>query len=120
MLINNYLKLSVRASCALHDAEAIPQAPSGEKHPLLPHSFDATRAGEPRVFVTTWIFPFNQKSKQSMSRALAAAQEKRKRLRTKNYTLPQDACQLSCFAPGGPRGVPVVGEPIRTIHLVAA
>ena len=116
---NNYLKLTVRTLQPLHDAEAIPQAPSSDMWPLLPHGYKFNGCGDERLFVTTWLFPFNDEVKADAVRALEAAQEKRKRLRTKHFTLPHEAIQLSSWAPSGLRGVPVVGELVRQIEVVS-
>lgn len=113
---NNYLKLCVRAAVPLHDAEAIRQAPSSDMWPLLPHGYGFNGLGDCRRFVTTWLFPFDDTNKADAMRALTLAQDKRKRLRTKNFTLGAEAFQLSSWAPSGIRGVPVVGEPVRALE----
>jgi hypothetical protein len=109
---NNYLKLSVRASKPLHDSESLRQASVTDEWPLLPHGYPYNGLGDARLFVTSWIFTFDDTSKADAIRALAEAQEKRKRLKTKHFELPHDAIQLSSWAPSGLRGVRVVGEPI--------
>jgi len=117
-IITNYLKLSIRASKPLHDAEAVQQLASGQDWSLRSHAEIQTEDGEPRAFVTTWVFPFNEKSARSRSEALADAQGKRKRMRTKHFELAEDSFQLASFLPTAIRGVPVVGEPIRKLRVL--
>src|SRR6187402_2293496 len=104
---NNYLKLSVRAPVPLHDAESVRQAPSSDQWPLLPHGYGYNGLGDVRLFVTSWVFPFNTDSRASAIAALEAAQAKRKLLRTKHFSLVPEAFQLASFEPSGLRGVPV-------------
>lgn len=110
--VRNYLKLTVHASRPLHDADAIPQAPSGE-WPLVPHGYEFNGKNERRTFATTWVFAFTSFSKASETTALAAAQEKRKQLRAANKSLSASAFQLSTWQPSSLRGVLVVGSSIR-------
>jgi hypothetical protein len=112
----NYLKLTVRTGQPMHDSEAVRQAPSADHWPLLPHGYGFNGLGNVRLFVTTWLFPFDGSSRADTMRALEAAQDKRKRLRTKHFTLPLEAFQLSSWKPSGIKGVPVVGEPVRTLE----
>jgi hypothetical protein len=65
---------------------------------------------------TTYLFTFGDKGKA----ALKAAQAQRTKLRRENPTLSAEAFQLSTFAPSALRGVPVVGEPIRSLAIVEA
>jgi hypothetical protein len=99
----------------VHDADAVRQAPSSARWPLLPHDVNYNGDGEARRYVTTWTFPFDSANKASAIRAFGRAQEKRRRLRTKHFGLPAEAFQLSSFAPcvlGSEMNVTVVGQPI--------
>lgn len=98
MIATNYLKLTVRASKSLHDAEAVHTAPRDERE---------------RSFVTSWVFPFSTRAEAKL--ALAAAQGRRKALRAANPEIAAEAFQLSTYLPSSLRGVPVVGETVRSV-----
>ena len=72
----NYVKLSIRDVRRHHDADAVPQAPSSDVWPLVPHDYPVSLVGEPRKFVTTWVFPFVDELEADGRRALAAAEAK--------------------------------------------
>ena len=101
MKVNNYVKLSVRASLSLHDDESLHAAPSAER----------------AAHVVSWVFPFGATGDKA---ALKLAQDKRATLRTLFPELSGEAFQLSTFARSALRGVPVVGEPLRVLALVEA
>lgn len=90
----NYVKLTAYGPASMHDAEAASKAPSD-------HSVRC---------VVSWVFPFTSKGEGSA--ALLAAQVKRTALRA----VYQDAdYQLSTWAPSHLRGVPLVGEPLKSL-----
>lgn len=72
----NYVKLSIRDTRRHHDADAVPQAPSSDVWPLVPHDYPVSLIGEARKYVTTWIFPFVDELEDDGRRALAAAEAK--------------------------------------------
>jgi hypothetical protein len=54
------------------------------------------------------------------AKPLSRPRRQRAKLRRENPTLSAEAFQLSTFAPSALRGVPVVGEPIRSLAIVEA
>lgn len=93
----NYVKLSVRAARRYDDADAVPLAPSSTKYPLVPHDYPVNMAGELRLYVTTWIFPFVDELESDGRRALAAAEAKCEALST--HGLPANMFRLTTFLP---------------------
>jgi hypothetical protein len=99
-VINNYLKLTVRARHRLDDAASV-RRPENE----------VTIEPSTGEFSTDWIFGFNDRSIGEAKQALRFAQLKRDELGRGGT--------ISSFAPTRLRGVKVIGEPVCELTAMA-